>query len=349
MAKVIEHLRQGDCIEGINSLPEGSVDLVFADPPFNIGYEYDVYVDSLDYTAYLKWSRKWLAAVHRVLKSDGTFWLAIGDEHAAELKLESQKLGFRCRSWVIWYYTFGVNCSHKFTRSHAHLFHFVKDPARFTFNSDRPENRIPSARQLVYGDSRANPKGRLPDDTWLIRPAGTAGEFKDKQLSGPLSPSSHPSTPGRPSCCGPRTWAFLSTRRRCGYFPRVAGTFKDARVSTAADARTAPGANHPLLLERRRPGPGPLLGEIHHNADCRQEVGRRYMGFDVSSDYIAYGMKRLESVCVEIRSMAPPNPCSTLRQRGQAKFESPRNPRPPFEPGGRGSSSDRRLVQRPSD
>jgi len=42
-------LQHGDCIEGMNSLPEGSVDLVFADPPFNIGYEYDAYVDSLDY------------------------------------------------------------------------------------------------------------------------------------------------------------------------------------------------------------------------------------------------------------------------------------------------------------
>ena len=113
----------------MNSLPEGSVDLVFADPPFNIGYEYDAYVDSLDYNAYIRWSQKWLAAIYRVLKSDGTFWLAIGDEHAAELKLESQKLGFRCRSWVVWYYTFGVNCSNKFTRSHAHLLYFVKNPA----------------------------------------------------------------------------------------------------------------------------------------------------------------------------------------------------------------------------
>jgi len=32
---------------------------------------------------------------------------------------------------VIWYYTFGVNCKKKFSRSHAHLFHFVKDPATY--------------------------------------------------------------------------------------------------------------------------------------------------------------------------------------------------------------------------
>jgi len=58
MIASIEQLRQVDCIDGMNSLPGGCVDLVFADPPFNIGYEYDVYVDSLDYTAYSEWSRR---------------------------------------------------------------------------------------------------------------------------------------------------------------------------------------------------------------------------------------------------------------------------------------------------
>src|SRR4029453_7430514 len=106
----------------------------------------------------------WGARVFGVLKPDGTFWLAIGDEYAAELKiLFHRELKLALRSWVIWYYTFGVNCKKKFTRSHAHLFYFVKDPRNFTFNEDAI--RVPSARQLVYADKRANPKGRLPDDT----------------------------------------------------------------------------------------------------------------------------------------------------------------------------------------
>ena len=44
----------------------------------------------------------------------------------------------------------------------------VKDAKKFTFNAD--QIRVPSARQLVYGDKRANSKGRLPDDTWVLRP-----------------------------------------------------------------------------------------------------------------------------------------------------------------------------------
>ncbi|MFN7813114.1 MAG: DNA-methyltransferase, partial [Planctomycetia bacterium] len=165
----IDRVHQGDCLDLLGRMPAGSVQLAFADPPFNIGYEYDTYDDDRPADDYLAWSKRWMGEIHRVLDAAGTFWLAIGDEYAAELKLiATRELGFTCRSWVIWYYTFGVNCKYKFSRSHAHLFHFVKDPGHCTFNLDAI--RVPSARELVYGDRRANAKGRLPDDTWILRP-----------------------------------------------------------------------------------------------------------------------------------------------------------------------------------
>ena len=105
----------GDCLEYLPRLAAGSIDLAFADPPFNIGYDYDVYEDRHKREHYLDWTRKWGSEVTRVLKPDGTFWLAIGDEYAAELKLIFQDgLGLTCRNWVIWYYTFGVHCTKKF-------------------------------------------------------------------------------------------------------------------------------------------------------------------------------------------------------------------------------------------
>ena len=190
----LDTVHNGDCIRGLRSMEPESVDLAFADPPFNIGYQYDVYDDKRDGDDYVAWCRDWIGEVARVLKPDGTFWLAIGDEYAAELKVLMQReLRMVCRSWVVWYYTFGVNCKAKFTRSHAHLFYMVKDPKKFTFESD--SIRVPSARQLVYGDARANPLGRLPDDTWILRPQDLPDGFQ------PLED----------------TW----------YFPRVAGTFKE--------------------------------------------------------------------------------------------------------------------------
>ena len=52
-------LHQGDCVAGMNAMPEGVVDLAFADPPFNIGYTYDVYEDRRAADEYLEWTRQW--------------------------------------------------------------------------------------------------------------------------------------------------------------------------------------------------------------------------------------------------------------------------------------------------
>src|SRR5690606_15551287 len=101
MTLEVNRLYSMDCIEGLKQVDTGSVDLAFADPPFNIGYEYDVYDDRRRDEEYLEWCRQWISELHRVLKSTGTFWLAIGDEYAAELKLLAQReIGFHCRSWV---------------------------------------------------------------------------------------------------------------------------------------------------------------------------------------------------------------------------------------------------------
>jgi DNA modification methylase len=261
MATPINTILHGDCIQLMQSLPEHSIDLAFADPPFNIGYEYDLYDDRREREDYLAWSKQWIGAVHRVLKANGTFWLAIGDEYAAELKIASQEIGFHTRSWVIWYYTFGVNCKRKFTRSHAHLFYFVKDPNAFVFRENELENRIPSARQLVYNDKRANSQGRLPDDTWILRPQDMADRFTAEE----------------------DTW----------YFPRVAGTFKERAgfhgcqmpeqlLGRIIRSCSVPGA---IVMD-------PFSGSAT-TAAVAKKLGRQYLAFDLSAEYVQQGNDRL--------------------------------------------------------
>jgi len=165
----------GDCIEVLAREDFPPVDLVFADPPFNIGYKYDCYEDRKAYEDYFAWTEKWMAACKKVLKPTGSFWVAIGDEYAAEVRLIGRKLGLNLRNWIIWHYTFGQSTKRKFARSHAHLFYFTADPKTFTFNDMAV--RIPSARQTTYADRRANPKGKIPDDVWSFsRVCGTFNE-----------------------------------------------------------------------------------------------------------------------------------------------------------------------------
>jgi len=263
-----DRVYQGDCISLLNEMPRASVDLVFADPPFNIGYDYDVYDDRRADDDYLAWSRRWIEGVIRVLKPDGTFWLAIGDEFAAEMKvLCTRDLGLHCRNWVVWFYTFGVHCKYKFTRSHAHLFYFIKDPKKFTFNS--LDVRVPSARELVYGDKRADPDGRVPDDTWMMAP---------------VLPAEVPTRDGfvlRPQDIPDRfppesdTW----------FFSRVAGTFNERRgwhgcqMPEQLLGRIIRGCSNEgdLVLD-------PFAGSGTTPAVAKK-LSRWYLAFELSKDY----------------------------------------------------------------
>lgn len=165
----------GDCVDVLSNLEEPAADIVFADPPFNIGYKYDLYEDSKAYHQYYSWTENWMAACCKALKPTGSFWVAIGDDYAAEVRTIGRELGLHLRNWVIWHYTFGQNTKRKFARSHTHLFYWVKDPKSFVFNDMAV--RVPSARQTTYADSRANPAGKLPDDVWSFsRVCGTFNE-----------------------------------------------------------------------------------------------------------------------------------------------------------------------------
>lgn len=165
----------GDCIEVLrNHVDEKVADLVFADPPFNIGYEYDQYNDRRARAEYLSFARCWVGECVQRLTPTGSFFLAIDDEYAADYKLILDEKGLTFRNWIVWHYTFGPHQSKKFGRDHAHILYFTKHPTQFAFNAD--DIRIESERQRS-GDKRANPKGRVPGDVWSFpRLPGNAKE-----------------------------------------------------------------------------------------------------------------------------------------------------------------------------
>lgn len=166
---------QGDCVRIMSKMKSEKYDTIFADPPFNIGYEYDQYDDRKSQKEYRQWTDRWITQCVRLLKPYGSLFVAIGDEQAAMIKTVLDKKGIYCRNWIIWHYTFGVNCKKKFTRSHAHIFYYTKHPRKFTFNANAI--RVKSARQEI-GDKRANPNGKIPDDVWTF--SRVCGTFKER-------------------------------------------------------------------------------------------------------------------------------------------------------------------------
>ena len=106
----------GDCIEQMNSLPEASIDMVFADPPYNLQLEGELHrpnnskVDAVNddwdqfesFAAYDQFSRDWLVAARRVLKPDGTLWVIGSYHNIFRVGTALQDLGYWILNDVIW-------------------------------------------------------------------------------------------------------------------------------------------------------------------------------------------------------------------------------------------------------
>ena len=159
----------GDCIEELAKVEPGSVRLIFADPPYNIGIDYgDHHDDEMTTEDFIEWSEEWIRDAAKLLTPDGSMWVLINDEHADLFGVMLRDAGLHRRSWIKWYESFGVNTTNNFNRCSRHLFYCVKDPKRFVFNPDAVSRA--SDRQTKYGDSRADPGGKVWDNVWGLNP-----------------------------------------------------------------------------------------------------------------------------------------------------------------------------------
>jgi len=147
----INQILQGDCIQVLNSLPEKSVDLIFADPPYNLQLQNELYrpnqtkVEAVDdhwdkfasFADYDKFTRAWLNACRRVLKDTGTLWVIGSYHNIYRVGAILQDLDFWILNDVTWIKDNpmpnfrGV----RFTNAHETLIWAQKQQgARYTFN-----------------------------------------------------------------------------------------------------------------------------------------------------------------------------------------------------------------------
>lgn len=101
MKEYLNRIVQCDCTKFMEELPSNSVDLIFVDPPFNVGIKYDAHNDNMSYEKYCKWSEIWIKEIYRLLKNNGTIYIAIGDEFVAEINVILKRTGFYFRNWII--------------------------------------------------------------------------------------------------------------------------------------------------------------------------------------------------------------------------------------------------------
>ncbi len=153
-ASLKDTILQGDCVATLEKLPAASVDLVFADPPYNLQLAGDLHrpdqsrVDAVDddwdrfdtFAAYDAFTRAWLMACKRVLKPTGTLWVIGSYHNIFRVGAALQDLGFWILNDVVWRKTNPMPNfrGRRFTNAHETLIWAspAADAKGYTFNYD---------------------------------------------------------------------------------------------------------------------------------------------------------------------------------------------------------------------
>lgn len=165
-------LYEGDSIKWLKSLTSESVDLIFADPPYNIKKaDWDKFESQ---EKYIEWSMQWISESSRVLKKTGTLYICGFSEILADLKHPSMKYFKGCK-WIIWYYKNKANLGKDWGRSHESILHLRKS-GHFTMNIN--DVRIPYGKHTLKYPSHPQAEtsqygnGGKRNDIWTPHPKG---------------------------------------------------------------------------------------------------------------------------------------------------------------------------------
>ncbi|MHA1143681.1 MAG: DNA-methyltransferase [Candidatus Helarchaeota archaeon] len=184
-----------DCIQGMaERIPDESIDLVIADPPFGInfdkmGSQYNRKASLVipGYSEikqdYEEFSHGWIKEVYRVLKNTGSFYLISGWTKLREILNAIAKAGFITVNHIIWKYQFGVFTKRKFVSSHYHVLFLVKNPKKYYFNKidHYPEDVMNLSSQNVGSPVSAMDEYWLNymENVWEIKRPYNRGKIKN--------------------------------------------------------------------------------------------------------------------------------------------------------------------------
>lgn len=169
------NLHQADCLDVLPEIEGQSVDLVFADPPFNLGKDYgNGRSDSLMPEEYIRWCGRWLSECVRVLKPGAAFYLWNLPKWNVELGHLLNLEGMQIRHWIAVDIKYSLPVPGRLYPSHYSLLYYTKGKPRF-FN--RPRVPVPICRHCGgdlkdYGGHRdkLNPAGLNLTDVWTDVP-----------------------------------------------------------------------------------------------------------------------------------------------------------------------------------
>jgi site-specific DNA-methyltransferase (adenine-specific) len=150
----------GDAIKLFQTIKTESVDLIVADPPYNLGKNYGNNHDLIGFDEYINFTKDWLTEARRCLKSTGSIYVFMGVRFISYLyDILDRDLQMFFNSWITWHYTQGMGKTKGFSPRHEDILFFSKSE-NFKFNLDSV--RVPQK----YFRERNNMTGANPGDVW---------------------------------------------------------------------------------------------------------------------------------------------------------------------------------------
>lgn len=184
--KEVNRIHQCAALDLLSSLGDGSVDMIYTDPPFgtetsqSLRRQRDgVVVSEMSYSDvhddYLEFLRPHIEEFHRVLKDTGTLYLHLDHHWVHYVKVMCDDVFGRKNflSEVIWAYDYGGRGKDKWPAKHDNILVYVKDKGSHIFNWDDID-RIPYMAPELQKDPERAAKGKVPTDTWWMSIVGTA-------------------------------------------------------------------------------------------------------------------------------------------------------------------------------
>lgn len=162
-----------DVLDFLKTLPNESVDLIFADPPYNIKKaEWDTFSNQKEY---VEWSMNWIRQAHRVLKKTGSLYICGFSEILADLKWAAAPIFKGCK-WLVWFYRNKANLGNDWGRSHESILHFRKsknyifkiDNVRIPYN----QHTVKYPKRKQAESSQYNNKNNKEEYVWEPNPLG---------------------------------------------------------------------------------------------------------------------------------------------------------------------------------
>ncbi len=153
-------IEAGDAVQCLSCLEKNSIDLIVADPPYNLGKNYGNNIDLKDRQDYQDFTKDWLTQAYRILKPGGSLYCFMGVKFIARLYLLLEEdLHMTPQGWITWHYTQGMGRKRGFSPRHEDILWFSKGEDA-TFNLD--DVRVPQK----YFRKRNNMSGANPGDVW---------------------------------------------------------------------------------------------------------------------------------------------------------------------------------------